>query len=110
MPDPADAAIRPPCPAPADMLREVTEYDRRAEVGVWAGPRYRMTYRVLGEGPPLILVPGIASTYRGYAITLNRLAARFQTILYDYPGENPGDGARPSTGSATPTSSPTSSA
>ena len=53
-----------------------------------------MTYRVLGEGPPLILVPGIAATYRGYCLLLNRLAARFRTILFDYPGEQPGDGAR----------------
>ena len=62
--------------------------------GIWDGPRYRMTYRVLGQGPPLILVPGIASTYRGYALLLNTLAARFRTILYDYPGEHPDDGAR----------------
>jgi pimeloyl-ACP methyl ester carboxylesterase len=53
-----------------------------------------MTYRVLGEGPPLIWVPGIASTYRGYAITLNRLAGRFRTVVYDYPGEHPDDRAR----------------
>jgi pimeloyl-ACP methyl ester carboxylesterase len=52
-----------------------------------------MTYRVLGQGPPLILVPGIASTYRVYALLLNRLAARFRTVLYDYPGEHPDDGA-----------------
>lgn len=76
------------------MRREVAEYDRLAEVGTWDGPRYRMTYRALGDGPPLILVPGIASTYRGYAITLNRLSKRFRTVIYDYPGENPGDGAR----------------
>ena len=69
-------------------------YDRDAQVGVWDGPRYRMTYRVLGQGPPLILVPGIASTYRVYALLLNTLAARFRTILYDYPGEHPDDGAR----------------
>jgi pimeloyl-ACP methyl ester carboxylesterase len=85
---------RPPCPAPADFRAEVAAYDRDARVGVWEGPRYRMTYRVLGEGPPLILVPGLAATYRGYALTLNRLAARFRTILYDYPGDNPGDQAR----------------
>src|SRR5581483_7534884 len=90
----ATATARPPCPAPANMVREVPEYDRRAEVGTWQGPRYRMTYRVLGDGAPLILVPGIASTYRGYAITLNRLAERFRTVIFDYPGENPGDGAR----------------
>ena len=87
-------ATRPKCPAPADFREAVAEYDRAARVGAWAGPRYRMTYRVLGEGPPLIVSPGIAATYRGYALMLNILAARFQTILYDYPGENPGDGAR----------------
>ncbi|GAC1467277.1 MAG: hypothetical protein NVSMB9_08720 [Isosphaeraceae bacterium] len=53
-----------------------------------------MTYRVLGQGPPLVVLPGIASTYRGYALTLNRLAERFRTVLLDYPGENPSDGAR----------------
>ena len=69
-------------------------YDRDAQAGVWEGPRYRMRYRVLGQGPPLILVPGIASTYRVYALLLNTLAAQFRTILYDYPGEHPDDGAR----------------
>ncbi len=91
---PATDPGRPPCPAPVDFLEEVRAYDRAAEVGIWAGPRYRMTYRSLGQGPPLIVVPGVAATYRGYALTLNRLAPRFRTILYDYPGEQPGDGAR----------------
>jgi pimeloyl-ACP methyl ester carboxylesterase len=89
-----DAAQRPPCPAPADFQAAVADYDHNAQVGAWAGPRYRMTYRVLGQGPPLILVPGIASTYRVYALLLNTLAARFRTIVYDYPGEHPDDGAR----------------
>ncbi|MDR3637481.1 MAG: alpha/beta hydrolase [Isosphaeraceae bacterium] len=89
-----EATPRPPCPAPANMRAEVAAYDRSARVGVWDGPRYRMTYRELGAGPPLIVLPGIASTYRGYAIMLNRLSARFRTILYDYPGDQPGDGAR----------------
>ncbi|CAN5884093.1 alpha/beta fold hydrolase [soil metagenome] len=91
---PEDEAPHRPCPKPADLLAEVADYDRNAEVGHWQGPGYRMTYRVLGQGPPLILVPGIASTYRGYAILLNHLAGRFRTILFDYPGEHPDDGAR----------------
>jgi pimeloyl-ACP methyl ester carboxylesterase len=82
------------CPEPADFRAEVAAYDRDADVGVWPGPRHRMTYRVLGQGPPLILIPGLASTYRGYALTLNRLAPRFRTITFDYPGEHPDDGAR----------------
>ena len=53
-----------------------------------------MTYRILGQGPPMFLIPGIASTYRVYALLLNRLAEHFRTILYDYPGEVPDDGAR----------------
>lgn len=89
-----EAPPRLPCPAPADFRAEVASYDHRAESGSWAGPRYRLVYRSLGQGPPLFLVPGIAATYRGYAATLNRLAGRFRTIVYDYPGENPGDGAR----------------
>ncbi|WP_435015310.1 alpha/beta fold hydrolase [Tundrisphaera sp. TA3] len=79
---------------PASFLEGVAEYDRRTSVGDWAGPHYRMTYRTLGEGPPLVVVPGLASTYRGYAPMLNRLASRFRTVVIDYPGENPDDGAR----------------
>jgi pimeloyl-ACP methyl ester carboxylesterase len=90
----AEAAARPPCPAPADFRAEVAAYDREAQTGVWEGPRYRLRYRVLGQGPPLILVPGIAATYRGYALMLNRLAGRFRTVIYDFPGEHPDDGAR----------------
>jgi pimeloyl-ACP methyl ester carboxylesterase len=93
-PPASEAPSRPPCPAPANFLAEVSAYDRNAHVGVWDAPRHRMTYRVLGDGPPLILAPGIASTYRSFALLLNRLAARFKTVVYDYPGENPGDGAR----------------
>ncbi len=82
-----------PCPRPADFRAEVARYNAQADVGAWAGPRYRMTYRVLGQGPPMVLVPGIASTYRTYALLLNQLAERFRTIVYDFPGEQPGDGA-----------------
>lgn len=85
---------RTPCPAPADFRAEVATFDRQAEQAIWHGPRYRMRYRVLGQGPPLILVPGIAATYRGYALMLNRLAGKFRTVIYDYPGEHPDDEAR----------------
>ncbi len=82
-----------PALGPLDLRAEVAAYDRLAAVGSWAGPAYRLTYRTLGEGPPLVLIPGLASTYRAYAATLNRLSRRFRTIQVDYPGENPGDGA-----------------
>ncbi|WP_020465775.1 alpha/beta fold hydrolase [Singulisphaera acidiphila] len=89
-----ESSSRPPCPAPADFRAEVATYDRMAEHAIWEGPRYRMHYRVLGQGPPLILVPGIAATYRGYALMLNRLASQFRTVIFDYPGDHPDDGAK----------------
>jgi pimeloyl-ACP methyl ester carboxylesterase len=52
-----------------------------------------MTFRVLGTGPPLFVVPGIASTYEVYALLCNQLSARFRTVLYDYPGEHENDSA-----------------
>jgi pimeloyl-ACP methyl ester carboxylesterase len=76
------------------IRKEVERYDQAATVAHWHGPRYRMTYRVSGDGPPLLWVPGIASTYRTYALVINRLAERFRTIQYEYPGDDPGDGAR----------------
>lgn len=90
-PDAEARPTRPPCPAPADFRKEVAAYDRAASVGELALPRFRLAYRTLGEGPPLIVCPGIAGTYRGYAPMLNRLAGRFRTVLFDYPGD---DGAR----------------
>lgn len=88
-----EALERPPCPAPANFAREVDRYEREAKTLEWQGPRYRMRIRVLGEGPPLVLVPGIASTYRGYALLLNLLSGRFKTIVYDYPGDHKDDSA-----------------
>ena len=88
MPDPSADTV-----AALEFRAEVARYDRLADVRSRVGPRHRMIYRVLGEGPPLVLLPGLASTYRGYAPTLNRLACRFRTIQMDYPGEHPDDGA-----------------
>jgi pimeloyl-ACP methyl ester carboxylesterase len=76
-----------------DFRVEVDDYDRLAGVETWAGPRHRMTFRTLGEGLPVVLLPGLASTYRGYAPTLIRLARRFRTVQLDYPGEHADDGA-----------------
>ncbi len=86
-------ASRPPCPAPASLVEQAARYDAAAHVERFDGPRYKLTYRTLGHGPPLFVSPGIASTYQIYGLFLNLLSARFRTIIYDYPGEHPDDGA-----------------
>lgn len=90
---PANEPITP-CPAPANFAEEVARYDQNAQLSYWPGPRYKAVVRTLGEGPPLVVAPGIASTYRGYAYLLNLLSQRFKTVVYDYPGENKDDGAK----------------
>ena len=85
-----DPAAEPSC---LDFPAELAAFERNAEPGRWHGPRYRMSYHVLGDGPPLIMIQGLASTYRGYAPVLNRLAKRFRTVICDYPGEKVDDGA-----------------
>ncbi len=81
-------------PPVADFAAEVAAFDAEAEVDRWQGPRHRMTFRVLGAGPStLVLCPGIASTYRGYAPLLRRLASKYRTVVFDYPGDHPDDGA-----------------
>src|SRR5271166_4959535 len=79
------------CQPPADLRQQVRQYDERAAVGTWSGPRYRMIHRTLGQGPALIWLPGIAATYRTYALVRSRLAEGFGKIEYDYPGDRDGD-------------------
>jgi pimeloyl-ACP methyl ester carboxylesterase len=71
----------------------VSDYDSRAEVRVVETRYGRTTCRILGQGPTLVVSPGLASTYRGFALFLNTLAEHFRTVIYDYPGENPDDQA-----------------
>ncbi len=82
-----------PCPRPASMTKALEDFDRLAEVRVIETPYYRTTCRILGEGPPLLVSPGLASTYRGFSIFLNTLAERFRTVIYDYPGDHAADRA-----------------
>ena len=83
--------------APLDFRSEITAYNANARISRWRSPTGWVTYRRLGTGPGLVVVPGIASTYRGYAALLNRLSLSFQTIIFDYPGDNPEDESNLST-------------
>ena len=85
---------RQPCPAPASLAKALADYHHHVEVRTVKTRHYNAICRILGQGPPLILSPGIASTYQGFSIFLNELAKQFRTIVYDYPGDQPNDQAR----------------
>ena len=90
----ADSPPRQPCPTPASLLNALAEYNAQARVVDLPTRFYRVRCRILGQGPTIVVSPGLASTYEGFALFLNTLAKDFQTVIYDYPGDQPGDNAR----------------
>lgn len=84
-------------PLTEERLRTLGEflelYDQQARHGVFEGPRYQMSYSVVGEGPPLYIVQGMCSTRRLYAALSVELGKKFRVVLYDLPGVNDGDKA-----------------
>jgi pimeloyl-ACP methyl ester carboxylesterase len=74
------------------FLEEVAAYERMVQVIQRPWRTGQVTARRVGNGPPLVILPGIAATYRGYAALVNRLARSGTIILLDYPGDDPEDG------------------
>ncbi len=89
-----DQPLCQPCPTPASLRKALDEYNARARVVDLPTHFYRVRCRILGQGPTIVVNPGLASTYEGFALFLETLAKDFQTIIYDYPGDQPGDNAR----------------
>jgi pimeloyl-ACP methyl ester carboxylesterase len=87
-----------PCRAlPAVSLAEVLDRFRREAVpGVCDTGRYRCRYYIWGQGPPLLLIPGLADDALSFVLLVARLAGRFRCIAYNLPAGTD-DGARLST-------------
>lgn len=68
-------------------------FEREAVHGVVDTGRYRCRYYTWGEGPPLLLIPGLANNSRSFVLLASLLARSYRCIAYDPPlGRN--DGAR----------------
>lgn len=84
----------PPASTPPRPLAEFLErYDALVRSAVFEGPRYRIHFDQLGEGPALYICSGICSTRRSFAPLAVELAERFRVVIYDHPGIVDGDGA-----------------
>lgn len=82
-------------PTPQKSLVEfLDQFDAMKREGVFDGPRYRVGYTVLGEGPPLYVVQGICCTRRLYAPLAVELSQHFRVVLYDLAGVGDDDGVR----------------
>lgn len=85
---------RTPCPAPASLSDALKFYQAQMKTVDLRTSHYVARCRILGQGPPLLVNPGLASTYEGFALFLKTLSEQFQTIIYDYPGDRQGDESR----------------
>lgn len=79
---------------PTPLAEFLDQYERIARNGVCPGPRYRIGYSVLGDGPPLYVVPGICTTRTLLAPLAVELSRHFRVVTYDLAGVDQTDGAR----------------
>jgi pimeloyl-ACP methyl ester carboxylesterase len=68
-------------------------FDREAERRHFDTGRYRCHYFVWGQGPPLLMIPGLADTALSFLYLAAHLADQFRCIAYDLP-QGRDDGAR----------------
>ncbi len=88
-----DAAACCPATAPATLGETLTRFEREAVAGICDTGRYRCTYFSWGQGPPLLLIHGIADDARSFVQLAARLTPHFRCIAYNLPTGS-GDGAR----------------
>jgi pimeloyl-ACP methyl ester carboxylesterase len=68
-----------------DLFTALAACDREARPAEFHTGRYRMRYIVWGEGPPLVIVHGLADVARSFALVMHRLAPHFTCVAYELP-------------------------
>jgi pimeloyl-ACP methyl ester carboxylesterase len=80
-------------PAPISLAEAEARFRRGSERGTCDTGRYRCSYYVWGQGPPLLLIPGLADEAMSFLFLAAQLAGAFRCVAYDLPTGR-GDGAR----------------
>jgi pimeloyl-ACP methyl ester carboxylesterase len=70
---------------PISLEAALSRFDREARPGVCDTGRYRCSYFSWGDGPPLVMIPGLGSDARAYIPLAAHLSSHFRCILYDLP-------------------------
>lgn len=81
-------------PSPAISLNEALQrWQRETTRGTCDTGRYRCPYVTWGDGPPLVLIPGLSDQALSFVMLCAHLSKHFRCIAYDLPvGKE--DGAR----------------
>jgi pimeloyl-ACP methyl ester carboxylesterase len=84
----------PPClTGPLTLAEAQRRFRREATRGVLDTGRYRCGYAVWGQGPPLLLVPGLSDRGDVFVMLTALLSREFRCVTYDMPVGG-ADGAR----------------
>lgn len=83
----------PACSATLVLSTALAQFASEAGQGVCDTGRYRMRYRVWGQGPALIIIPGLCDDAEAFVLPMARLSRQFCCIAYELPNGRD-DGAR----------------
>ena len=83
----------PECARRLVLSECLDHWHREAQLGEVNTGRYRCRYVVWGQGPTLVMVPGMASDAISFVMLMDRLKAHFRCVSYELPEGGP-DGAR----------------
>ena len=72
-------------PVPLTLAEARQRFEREATRGVLDTGRYRCRYSVWGDGPPLLLVPGLSGRGAVFVLLTALLSRAFCCVTYDHP-------------------------
>jgi len=78
------AADQDKCPSPLAWHQVLREFHSQADAWFLDRPKYRISGRTLGCGPPLYLLNGLSATHELYALLVWLLRDRYRCVLFDY--------------------------
>ena len=81
------------CSPPVSLSETLARFGREAVRGVCDTGRYRCSYYTWGQGPPLLLIPGLSDDALSFVMVAGLLSAHFRCTAYNLPA-GAGDGAR----------------
>lgn len=74
-----------PCPTPLAWQEVLHSFDQLALMRTYEAAQGELDVTEFGEGPPLLMLPGIVGTPRLFALTAWLLREEFRCILFDHP-------------------------
>jgi pimeloyl-ACP methyl ester carboxylesterase len=83
-PAPIAATPETGCPPPLAWSDVLADFHKQADAWYLDRPKYRLSGRTLGAGPPLYLLNGFSGTHELHSLFVWLLRDRYRCVLFDY--------------------------